>query len=113
MTIYVPFDSSLKEEQLTELQKLLNLPPLDSTIENNGQNLSGGQVKKLLLAKLMIRKRKASVILIDEIDAGMDLETKRQFKEILTSIAEEKEHLIMYISHDASLVFPTSRQFHL
>lgn len=107
------FDSSLKEEQLTELQKLLDLPSLDSTIENNGQNLSGGQIKKLLLAKLMIRKQKASVILIDEIDAGMDLETKQQYKEILTSIARERRHLIMYISHDASLVVPTSRQFHL
>lgn len=74
---------------------------MERTIEELGMSLSGGQRRKLLLAKLMLMYDKASVIIIDEIENDLDKNTRQLWREFTQKLYEEKDrHIIFYISHD-------------
>jgi ABC-type transport system involved in cytochrome bd biosynthesis fused ATPase/permease subunit len=74
----------------------------DSKVENikdGGNSLSGGQRKKLMLINLLL-KIDASVVIIDEIEAGMDKETLMIWRNIEKKIMEENTNSIIFrISH--------------
>ncbi len=84
-----------------ELKKLVSdysLPPLDKTITDQGENLSAGQKKKLLIAKVILKQDKASVIVLDEIESGLDTETRNKVKLLLKQLKKEGK-IIIIISH--------------
>jgi len=69
-------------------------------IKDNGKMLSNGQRKKLLMAKLLCCCEEASIILIDEIDAGLDLRTNELLKNIEQEIIKKNPKCIIFkISH--------------
>lgn len=67
---------------------------LDSKIKENGKNLSGGQIQRIALARLVLRDYKA--IIADEITANLDVETKEQ---ILNNLLET-DVMLFVITHD-------------
>ena len=68
------------------------------TIEQNGATLSGGEKKKLLMLKWLM-KPDCSLVILDEIDAGLDDETKTILKELENELLKDKEKIVMKISH--------------
>ena len=69
----------------------------------NENELSGGEKKKVLLSKLMALEESVSLILIDEVDAELDTETKEKFYSYLNHIASRQDKIILLIQHnDAS-----------
>lgn len=69
-------------------------------IKDGGNSLSGGQRKKLMLMKLLLRKE-ASVIIIDEIEAGMDKETLKIWRNIEQNLIKKSNAPIIFkISHN-------------
>jgi ABC-type bacteriocin/lantibiotic exporter with double-glycine peptidase domain len=87
-----------------EIQQLKQKVHFDEDIEDiteNGKSLSGGQRKKLLLMKLLLRYERASVMILDEIEAGLDLESKKLVRQIEEEILKQKKDAIVFkITHE-------------
>lgn len=73
---------------------------LNFILEDNAKNISGGMRKKLLALKLFARAKEADIILIDEIEAGMDIQTiKRYRSERNRLLGNSQEKIVFEISH--------------
>mgnify|MGYP004652506901 FL=1 len=56
----------------------------------------------MLMIKLLLYCKEASVILIDEIDAGLDIKTREKWNIIEKEIIKQNPECILFkISHDA------------
>lgn len=74
----------LKEKHMT----------LDSVVEENGTNFSGGQIKRLAFARALIRKPK--VLILDETTANLDAESVRKITRQINSLPITK----IWITHN-------------
>lgn len=86
------------EEAIRQLRQKVQLNPEIHKITGNGNSLSGGEKKKLLMMKSFLRED-ASVVILDEIDAGLDGETKKIMKEMEDKLLEDPEKIVIKISH--------------
>ena len=68
---------------------------LETLIGENGQNLSGGQGRRLALARALISP--ARILLLDEPCTGLDAETERSFFETLNAVATGRT--VVLIAH--------------
>lgn len=90
------------KEEYQKLLKELDVDIHTDCITDSGKNLSNGQRKKLLMIKLLLYCKEASVILIDEIDAGLDIKTREKWNIIEKEIIKQNPECILFkISHDA------------
>lgn len=89
------------EKEIDEVLAKLHLAGDNRSVEDLGMSLSGGQRKKLLLAKLIIRSKYIPIIILDELETAMDYETKQIFDEFKEKLFQERqEHIIFVISHE-------------
>lgn len=82
---------------LLGLTKYANIEALDSTIMENGGNLSGGEKKRICLARALLRDK--DILILDEPLANLDDETAQRIEDLLLSI-QGKTMLI--VSHQFS-----------
>ena len=87
------------EADLQEWLNAVKLEDTDAVIAGNGDSLSGGQRKKLYVLKLLATLEQASVIILDEIAAGMDQETVAALLEIVKKRAETKDKILFITDH--------------
>jgi len=71
---------------------------LDSVVEENGSNFSGGQLKRLALARALLRNPK--VLILDEITANLDSESVRRITERINKLPITK----IWITHNADQI---------
>lgn len=91
----------VSEAEIGKLRKKVRFDSEIQTISNNGMSLSGGQRKKLMLMKLLLNYRDSSVIILDELEAGLDAETKKIVLQIEEEIIREKTDCIIFkITHE-------------
>ena len=102
-------DSELSDPKcIQDIITKLGLSDIKREIEELGMSLSGGQRRKLLLAKLMLLYENAPVIIIDEIENDLDKDTRKLWQQFARQLYEEKDrHIIFYISHENSEEFST------
>ena len=92
--------TKIKSDALDKIISRLQISNLHHINENE---LSGGEKKKVLLSKLMTLEEKVSLILIDEVDAELDTETRDKFYSYLNYLASKQDKIILVIQHnDAS-----------
>ena len=92
--------TKIKSDALDKIISRLQISNLHHINENE---LSGGEKKKVLLSKLMTLEEKVSLILIDEVDAELDTETRDKFYSHLNNLASKQDKIILVIQHnDAS-----------
>lgn len=104
-------EKAVDEKKVHEIMSKLGLDGIGHGIEELGMSLSGGQRRKLLLAKLMLFYEYAPVIIIDEIENDLDKDTRELWNEFTKKLyAEKDKHIIFYISHDKSEEYCT-REF--
>jgi thiol reductant ABC exporter CydC subunit len=72
---------------------------LDTTITEDGGNISGGQRQRLALARVLLTE--ARFLILDEPTAHLDRETARPLLEDLLAAARESGLGVLLISHDA------------
>lgn len=78
-----------------------NLPEkLDTIIDPNGSNFSGGELQRLMLARALVKN--ADVLLLDEITSNLDSESEMIIKNTLSLIKNKKT--IIIIAHRLSTV---------
>jgi ATP-binding cassette subfamily C protein CydD len=94
--------------ELAGLGDLLASRPkgLDSRISETGVGLSGGQARRLSLARLFLNP--AKLILMDEPTAGLDRETEQVLVDSLGRLASQGRTLV-FATHHGSLLMLASR----
>lgn len=100
-------DHTISQEEYRQLINQLGLPDDDREIFENGGSLSVGQRKKLLILKMLLRQNEASVIILDEVTAGLDTETTTFFYQAVKQIAKQGNKIIILVDHtldDTALV---------
>lgn len=95
--------SALSPEDTKRLLEQVHLEDPERKIENNGMTLSVGQRKKLLILKLFLRWERASVIILDELEAGLDQNTRRMYRNFLSNLSRQRQKLILVIEHEEDL----------
>ncbi len=79
------------------LDRFANLQSLDAVIAENGANLSGGEKKRVCLARALVRN--TDVLILDEPLANLDESTAKKIEDLLLSISER---LLLVVSHQFS-----------
>ena len=91
----------VNHESFKEEDKIRRLMGLDfdftQPILNNGQNLSGGQRKRLMIAKVLLDPR-SEVVVFDEITSGLDYESVRIAYTMINELVEDR--CVVIITHD-------------
>lgn len=89
----------ISQDACSRLLEALSLPGDGREISGNGSSLSVGQRKKLLILKMMLRKEDASVIILDEVTAGLDAQTTDLFYKQMEDLAKLKRTIILLVDH--------------
>lgn len=92
-------------------QRFVDLPDDGRKIEGNGLSLSAGQRKKLLVMKLFSRFARASVIILDELAAGMDVEAKERVFRRLQSLMQGQDKILLLVEHGLAQELPFTKVF--
>ena len=95
-------NENLSDETMIEVLKKVKLwdiflknKGLDTSLESQGKNLSGGQVQRVALARALLYD--ASVYIFDEATSNIDIESEEIILSIIYSLSKEKT--VIYISH--------------
>ena len=73
-----------------------------TVLNNNGDNLSGGQRYKIDMARALLSD--APILILDEPTSALDYESKNNFIKTLKKIRNETEKIIIVITHDFSIM---------
>lgn len=86
-------NNALAKAELTELVE--SLPDgIDTVLTENGANVSGGQKKRIAIARALIRS--CDMLLIDEVTSSLDIETTGEIVRLLLSLP----CTVIMITHD-------------
>ena len=84
------------------LEKIINLTNIGTLLDVNFAGLSGGQLRKVLLAKSLIFAKYA--IFLDEPTCWLDKTSQEEFYSLIKHIKELTKMAIIVISHDPILL---------
>lgn len=101
----IAFGSQVNEDRIRETLKRVNLNPDDrrfgplTQIEENGGNLSGGEIQRISIARSLYND--SDLIIFDEPTSNLDLENSILIEKLIYSLRKKKT--IVVISHDKEL----------
>ena len=70
--------------------------------ERRLSELTGGQLKRVLLAFCVVRPRQ--LLVLDEAQAGLDAPSSEQFQELLLELRRQEGWTVLQVSHDLEMV---------
>ncbi len=89
---------------------IVNLPDSFSTVvSENGKNFSGGQRSRLCLARALYQDK--PIIIIDEVTAGLDMDTESELRDNL--IKELSDKITLIITHSNNFIMLNSIIYYL
>ncbi len=92
---------SASDAELIQVLKRVNLASLlqnkglDAWIGEGGRQLSGGEKRRLSIARVLLRD--ASILLLDEPTEGLDIKTEQEILEVLFDFAKNKT--LIFVTH--------------
>lgn len=96
LSMYMDMPDERLMEMLSHLglSKFANKDALDGLVTENGANLSGGEKKRICLARALLRD--TPVLILDEPLANLDEKTAGKIEDLLLSI---RDKLVLVVSH--------------
>ena len=70
--------------------------------------LSGGQLKRVMLAFCVVRPRR--LLVLDEAQAGLDVPSNERFQQLLLDLRRQEGWTVLHVSHDLDMVRRSSDQ---
>ena len=70
--------------------------------------LSGGQLKRVMLSFCVVRPRQ--LLVLDEAQAGLDVPSNERFQQLLLELRREEGWTVLHVSHDLDMVRRSSDQ---
>jgi len=89
-------------EKLISVEKALLQVNLQNHRKQPIGSLSGGELKRVLLAYCLVQPR--HLLILDEVMAGIDPTGELEFAELLANLQTENDFSILQISHDLDMV---------
>ncbi len=93
-----PQDEIIKAIDFSSFSLKDKIGGLEYMVAENGKNLSGGEKKRLSLARAYIRNPK--LLILDEVTSGIDLETRDEILKSISDYIVETNSIVIAISHD-------------
>ena len=84
------------------VQRALERTGCQDLAERRLSELSGGQLKGVLLAFCVVRPRQ--LLVLDEAQAGLDAPSSEQFQELLLDLRRQEGWTVLQVSHDLEMV---------
>jgi zinc transport system ATP-binding protein len=84
------------------VQRALKRTSCQDLAERRLSELSGGQLKRVLLAFCVVRPRQ--LLVLDEAQAGLDAPSCEQFQELLLELRRQEGWTVLQVSHDLEMV---------
>lgn len=102
----------IPDQVYDELIEFVDLPNDERIIKGNGSSLSVGQRKKLYAMRLFLQFDQADVIILDELTAGLDLNTKEKVYSRLLDMVNEQKKILILVDHTPLKLVPFTKVFH-
>jgi len=113
---YVPQHVHIDESLPITVRRFLNLGGADRhaieatlravgaehVIDSAFQSISGGEMRRVLLARALLRD--PDLLVLDEPTAGVDLQGQAELYEIIDTVRREKQCAVLMVSHDLHVV---------
>lgn len=87
-------DKLLESLRLVGLEKFANIDSLNTIVQERGSNLSGGEIRRITLARAILRK--TAVLILDEPLANLDEYNVKLIEDLILNI---KDKTILIVSH--------------
>ncbi|MCP9891775.1 metal ABC transporter ATP-binding protein [Cyanobium sp. Aljojuca 7D2] len=84
------------------MRRALQRTGCQDLVERRLSELSGGQLKRVLLAFCVVRPRQ--LLVLDEAQAGLDAPSSEQFQELLLDLRRQEGWTVLQVSHDLEMV---------
>ena len=97
----------MRKQTIERAKDLMKFLSIDSHLETSYVNLSGGEQRRCLLARALMRS--PSAVLLDEPTTGVDQDGHSRFCNILNNLSKEGVTIIL-VSHDIPVVSRFSKR---
>tara|TARA_B100001939_G_scaffold301153_1_gene277540 strand:+ start:21164 stop:21979 length:816 start_codon:yes stop_codon:yes gene_type:complete len=91
-----------------QMERVLHQVRLMARIDNPVQNLSGGEMQRLLLARALLGQ--PDFLVLDEPVQGVDITGQEELYRLITTIRDETGCAVLMISHDLHMVMAGADQ---
>ena len=99
---------------IDDLLKRLNLNiNLNEKLNDVNPKLYGGERKKIQLLRLLLKLDYVDINILDEVDAGLDIETKEMYISIINSLIEKQNKIIIVVQHSKDIGFEFNKNISL
>lgn len=85
-------------EYEADLQQICSLLQLEPLLQRKTLQLSGGEKQRVALARALITRPR--LIMLDEPFSSLDIQLKKQARELLKTIQKERKTPMLLVSHD-------------
>ena len=91
-----------RKKHIEKARKMLNVLGLEKHLDRPFNKLSGGLKQRVMIARSLVSD--PQILILDEPTAGVDLESKRQFLELIKKINKEKELTTIIVTHETEFI---------
>lgn len=92
----------IKKEHLLRVDRALEIVGMQNYKKRMIGNLSGGQQQKVFIARALVSSPK--IVFLDEPTMGIDLDSQKEFYNLLEKLNKELNITIVMVSHDIGVV---------
>lgn len=92
----------LKQKEIDQCRDAMCAMKVEDLADKRIGQLSGGQQQRIFLARAMVNKPK--LLILDEPTVGIDMETQKDFFNLLQHLHEHHHMTFIMVSHDMALV---------
>ncbi len=94
------------EKECKKILKKFNLPIDENFLNKYPRELSGGQKRRIALARVLLRK--PELLILDEPTSGLDEDTREQVLDLLKILINELQTTVITITHDKYVAYNLS-----
>ncbi len=91
-----------RRQRIKAVQQALAQVKASHLLDQSIKGLSGGEIKRVLLAYCIVRPRR--LLILDEAPAGLDFQSEAEFYQLLNQLKLNYGWAILQISHDLDMV---------
>lgn len=93
-------DVKASERSLEKILSELNIS--EHLLESSCSSISGGERQRIALARVMLTQPK--ILILDEPFSAQDIDSKENFKSLLTHLKKNQKITLIIVTHDVSLI---------
>lgn len=96
------FLNMVGKNQRDKIEPLLQEVGAERVLDSPMQNLSGGELQRVILARALLRD--PDLLVLDEPVQGVDVHGQMELYQLITKIRDQRQCAVMMVSHDLHLV---------